>query len=53
MAGSAKSIRTNRAGMVDAELRGIFAKTHSAKKFQILFLYPSIVGYNPARGNRQ
>jgi hypothetical protein len=53
MAGSAKSIQTNRGGMADAELRGIFAKTHSAKKFQILFFYPSIIGYNPARGNRQ
>jgi hypothetical protein len=49
MAGSAKSIQTNRGGMADAELRGIFAKTHSAKKFQILFFYPSIVGYSPAR----
>jgi hypothetical protein len=31
--------------MVDAELQGIFAKTHSAKKFQILFFYPYIAGY--------
>jgi hypothetical protein len=53
MAGPAKSIQTNRGGMVVAELRGIFAKPHSAKKFQILFFYLLIVGYNPARGNQQ
>jgi hypothetical protein len=39
--------------MVDADLLGIFAKTHSAKKFQILFFYPYIAAYGPARGNRQ
>jgi hypothetical protein len=53
MAGSAKSIQTNRGGIADAELRGIFAKTHSAKKSQILFFYPSIGVYNLARENRQ
>jgi hypothetical protein len=53
MAGSAKSIQTNRGAMVDADLLGIFAKTHSAKKFQILFFYPYIAAYGPARGNRQ
>jgi hypothetical protein len=53
MAGSAKSIQTNRGAMVDADLLGIFAKTHSAKKFQILFFYPYIAGYSPARGKNR
>ena len=52
MAGSAKSIQTNRGGMADAELRGIFAKTHSAKKFQKRFFCPSVFGSNPEEENR-
>jgi hypothetical protein len=52
MAGSAKTIQTNRGGMADAELREIFAKTRSAKKFQIRFFYPAIVGCSPVEESR-
>jgi hypothetical protein len=45
MAGSAKSIQTNRGGMVVAELRGSL-QNPQCKKFQILFFYLLIVGYN-------
>jgi hypothetical protein len=52
MDGSVKSIQTNHGGMADAELRGISAKTHSAKKFPIQFFYPSIIGSSPEEENR-
>jgi hypothetical protein len=52
-AGFVKTIQINLGGIKAAKLQENFVEIHSATKIRILFFYPSIAGYSPAKENRQ
>jgi hypothetical protein len=48
-----KTIQINLGGIKAAKLQESFVEIPSATKIRILFFYPSIAGYSPAKENRQ